>query len=467
MTKFINKHRIAFLFICVFFLVSRIFLACFYQPSKSDIGLYGRYAIENCEALHNDATIYDNHDGIIEYPPLAIMWMSVPIVFLHMDDEPGAVLQNSFYNKWRSIFKSIYFGFDAFVFWILLLLYFDTSKNIKVDFKGLVIYMVTGLIMFYFLYDRLDLYLGGILFFAFLLLRSHKHWMFALSMLAIGINFKLIPILLIPLFIIGTLPANYIGLFYKGLFRKQLVLAVLKRSFFLVGVILSIFLPFYFWGGRSTLDFLFYHSDRGVQLESIYSSILMMLHYVGLPVYVTYGFGSFNLESDLSPFFSMISSLFVVLSVLGILLFCISRLKHHSLQSGVGEALNEDTKTLAQSFPQTFLYLTIATLLAGIAVSKVFSPQYLLWLVPLFGLLPYQNKSAKWAGVLFVFVCLLTALIYPFLYFTDFIHNQMELADGRVCWEAPTILAANILFLRNLLLIATTTFLLYISKSVK
>jgi len=466
MIQFIQKYRITVLLIGVFFLISRLFLACCFQPSNTDVGLYAHYAFVNSDALRNHTTIYDTTDATIEYPPLAIMWMSAPMLFLNMDDDFGEVSQDTFF-KWRSIYKYLCFAFDLFLFCILLFFFLGNSRSFKVDLKGLIVYVVTGLILFYFLYDRLDLYLGGILFLAFLLLRSHKHWMFALSMLAIGINFKLVPILLIPLFIIGTLPANYIGFFYKRLLRKQLVLAVLKRSFFLVGVILSLFLPFYFWGGRSTLDFLSYHSDRGVQLESIYSSILMMLHFIGLPVYVTYGFGSFNLESDLSPFFSMISSLFVVLSVLGILLFCISRLKHHSLLLEASEHLNKDTKTIAQCFPQTFLYLTIATLLAGIAVSKVFSPQYLLWLVPLFGLLPYQNKSTKWAGVLFVFVCLLTALIYPFLYFTDFVHNQAVLANGKIFWEAPTILAANILILRNFLLIATTLMLLNASKSVK
>jgi len=466
MIKLIQKYRMAVPFIGVFFLISRLFLVCCFQPSNTDVKLYSHYAFEKSNALRNNVTIYDTNDATIEYPPLAIMWMSAPMLFLNMDDEFGSMSQDTFY-KWRTIFKYFCFGFDMFLFCILLILFLDKSSSFKVGLRGLIVYVVTGSLLFYFLYDRLDLYLGGILFLAFLLLRSHKHWMFALSMLAIGINFKLVPILLVPLFIIGTIPANFIGYFYKGLFRKQLVLAVLKRSLFLVGVTFSLFLPFYFWGGSSTLDFLSYHSDRGLQLESIYSSILMMLHYIGLPVSVNFAFGSFNLESELSAFFSVISSLFVVVSVLGILLFCISRLKQHSLQSEAGEVLNKDTKTLAQFFPQTFLYLTIATLLAGIAFSKVFSPQYLLWLVPLFGLLTYQNKSAKWAGVLFVFVCLLTALIYPFLYFTDFVHNQAALADGSVCWEAPTILAATILILRNFLLIATTLMLLNASKSVK
>jgi len=451
MTKSINKHRITFLFICIFFLASRIFLACFYQPFNSDVGLYGLYAIENGEALRNDETIYDNHDGIIEYPPLAIMWMSVPIIFLHMDDEPRTLSQNTFY-KWRSNFKCLFFAFDAIIFWTILLLLFGSVNRLKVNVKGLAIYLISGLLLFNFLYDRLDFYLGGIIFFAFLLLVSRKHWMFSFTLLALGINFKLIPILLVPLFLIGSLPVKSLGCFYKDLFNWKLVQEVLIRSIFLIAITVLIFLPFYIWGGKHTLDFLMYHSERGLQLESTYSSILMMLNYAGLPVYVTHEFGAFNLESPLATALSKISTLLVLLSLAGISLLFIRSVKKNPEET---TNLKSNQDTFAQSFPQTFLCLTIATLLASIAASKVFSPQYLLWAVPLFGLVSYQTKNAKIAGILFVLVCLLTTFIYPYTYFTDFVHNAHQLADGRVVWEAPTMFAANLLFFRNVLLVGT------------
>lgn len=452
----INFSSSRLLIICSFFLLSRIFLTFLYQAPGSDTRLYGQYAFENREASRTNTTIYEYHEGVIEYPPLAIMSMSFPMLFVQ--DRSNELTQDTFYS-WKRFYSYFCFAFDATIFWTILLLLFGSVNRLKVSIKGLAFYLISGLLLFNFLYDRLDFYLGGIIFFAFLLLMSRKHWMFTFTLLAVGINFKLIPILLVPLFLIGSLPVKYIGCFYKDLFNWKLVQEVLIRSIFLIAVTVLLFLPFYFWGGKHTLDFLTYHSDRGLQLESTYSSILMMLNYVGFPVYVTHEFGAFNLESSFALVFSKVSTLLVFLSVSGILFLFIKRVKDHATKPEEKDSPNSDQITLAQYLPQTFLCLTIATLLASIAASKVFSPQYLLWVVPLFGLVSYQDKSIKIAGCLFLLVCLLTALIYPYTYFTDFVHNVQELADGRVVWEAPTMFAANLLFLRNLLLIGTIVML--------
>jgi len=456
MTKLLQHPSSRLLIICSFFLMSRIFLTFLYQAPGSDTRLYGQYAFENREALRANTNIYEYHDGVIEYPPLAILSMSSPMLFVH--DNSNELTQNTF-ESWKRCYKYFCFAFDTIIFWTILLLSFGSLNQLKVNVKGLAIYLITGLLLFNFLYDRLDFFLGGILFFAVLLLVSHKHWMFSFTILALGINFKLIPILLVPLFLIGSLPVKYIRYLYSGLFNWKLVQELFVRGLFLISITIFIFLPFYFWGGKHTLDFLTYHSDRGLQLESTYSSILMMLNYAGLPVYVTHGFGSFNIESSIAPAFSKISTLLVFLSVAGIALLLIRTAKHHFMRSKQQDVLINDPITLAQYMPQTFVCLTIATLLASIATSKVFSPQYLLWVVPLFGLVSYQDRSLKIAGFLFLLVCLLTAFIYPYTYFTDFVHNAHELEDGRVVWEAPTMFATNLLFFRNVLLIGTIVIL--------
>ena len=99
-------------------------------------------------------------------------------------------------------------------------------------------------------------------------------------------------------------------------------------------------------------------------------------------------------------------------------------------------------------------------MLAGISAAKVFSAQYIIWVIPLFALLAYGNKRARIIGAVFAAVCLFTAAI-PEYYFTEFIHHPMKLPDGSVLWAAPTPAAVSILLSRNLMLVALTIMLIY------
>lgn len=80
-----------------------------------------------------------------------------------------------------------------------------------------------------------------------------------------------------------------------------------------------------------------------------------------------------------------------------------------------------------------------------IATNKVFSPQYLLWIIPVAAYSYYSNK--KMNG-LWITICLLTSIIYPFL-----------LGDTKL----PIPYSRNILILallvRNTLFIGLTVFI--------
>ena len=462
------SQQFSLIIIIGLFIATRLFLACWYQTPYSDTYKYGFYALELRDASHNGLTVYDFHKGTIEYPPLAIFWMSSPIFLTgaheHFNTYSDEHLNPDFdktYKRWLTIFKLLYLFFDLVVFFTALVLFIKPTKFLKIDLVGLSIYVISGMLLFNFLYDRLDFWLGGILFFTFILLVSRFHWSFAFILLAIGINFKLIPLLLIPVFLIGSLPVSYYQSLYKDFFNKKFLFAIFMRSAFLIALTFLIFLPFYLWGGKATLDFLSYHGKRGLQLKSTYSSLLMLLKFLGLPAHVTFAFESFNLDSLMSPFFVKVSTIMVLLSVMWILYILIKSVKRFSSQIGKAYVTDKKELNMAQAMPQLFLCLTIATLLASMSASKVLSPQYFLWVVPLFALLSFRNKRIKVAGIMFVAVCLLTTFIYPYLYFTDFVHDSKRLADGSQSWAAPTLLAAIILFTRNVLLISTTVLLIF------
>ncbi len=439
----------------IFFLISRFYLAFFYNTPVSDTIVYGQYAWDFSESLEQGASFYDTRHKTVEYPPLAVLWMSVPTFFMHNDSTRDTYTLAK-YNTWKFFFKLGYFLFDLAIFGFLLFLYVSPQKECKVDGWGLLMYTVAGLVLFNFLYDRQDFWLGGIILVSVVLLLSRLNWVFSFLVLAVGINFKLIPLLLAPLFIIGSLPARP----YKKVVNPYLVKAVLKRTATLSVMVLLLFLPFYIRGGGRTLDFLAYHGERGLQLESTFSSFLMLLNYLGLHVHVTHGFGGFNLVSPLAPFLAKISPLLVLCTVVWVCLIFIKVVKFQTVRDKIP---NMPTKQVnfAQSAPEIFIILVIVTLLAAIATSKVFSPQYLLWVIPLFALVSFGNKQLKMAGIFYIATCLCTFMIFPYLYFTEFIHNGTRLPDGTILWSAPSMLATDILLIRNVLLIATTLTLVY------
>lgn len=392
------------------------------------------------EAVQRGYSVYDYKN--IEYPPLAVLWMAAPGLSLRAD--------HFSYESWKRVFKIWYLLFDIVVFVTILYVrenFYGKPKN----FLGPVLYILYGLFLLNFIYDRQDLWLGGVIFLAVLALIFRVHWSVPWILLAIGINFKLVPILLIPVFLLGSLPAHKVRS-YRDLLSKGLLMDISKKALVLLGSVLLVFLPFYTWGGEDALYFLSYHKDRGLQLESTYSAVLMALNHVGIPVSVNQSYGAYNLESSLAGYLAKFSPLLLVLMMLYlffIMMKCIIERanKHHTIDT---------TASIAQRIPQSFILISMATLLGSICVSKVLSPQYLLWLPALYALLNYKDKDQKFAACLFLGACALTTSIFPYLYFTDFVQHP----TGWLTWEAPTPLATMVLLTRNLLLIGSFVFIL-------
>ena len=157
-------------------------------------------------------------------------------------------------------------------------------------------------------------------------------------------------------------------------------------------VLLAVNLPVIAFAGERYLESFRYHTLRGVQIESVYAGLLMLARMFGLPARVEESFGSANLETSLTPAIKLLSPLLFLAVCVWI---CARRWR-----------------------PETrpMLLCASALLLGYMLTSRVFSPQYLIWIgAPLLAASAHDPPRGLWrsAAKLLLVATLLSQLIYP------------------------------------------------------
>lgn len=170
----------------------------------------------------------------------------------------------------------------------------------------------------------------------------------------------------------------------------------------------------YLLGHSGMVSAIRYHTERVLEVESVYAGLLMLLgHSGGEPFVVQWGHGSHELVSSLSPTI-LGASRYIQLALLAISLI-----------------------PLARSGCDRCLQCCGALILAFIVTAPVLSPQYLVWVLPL--ILSVGGSLGRRVRPLYLVACALTFLIYPVFFY-----------HGLVPPRLPGILLLNA---RNLLLI--------------
>ncbi|HEU5383975.1 MAG TPA: hypothetical protein VFV38_51935 [Ktedonobacteraceae bacterium] len=230
---------------------------------------------------------------------------------------------------------------------------------------------------------------------------ERQRWTLAYVALALGFLLKIYPLLLLPALFLAeqmatqhirkpsdtltlkTLPGElWNALREIGKWRWRNVLLF----FSLILAVSGLFAILNFQG--TVVSQLSYFAQRPVQAESTGSTLLWLASLIGHPVNVVYTFGSANIESDLGGVVSLVFELFSVLGYLVIILW-----------QWRGKL------DVVQAF--------IALILIFIVTGKVFSPQYLIWVIPL---LAYHGAFSRRWLILWGTLCLLTTIIYPYIY---------------------------------------------------
>lgn len=230
---------------------------------------------------------------------------------------------------------------------------------------------------------------------------ERKYWTAAYIALAFGTLLKIYPLLFLPALFIAEQRAAERFYLPVGNMTIRTVATELWRTlrgirtwrwknalvFFGILIAVTAFFALLDFQG-AVVSQLNYFAHRPVQIESTGSTFLWLAEQFGYPAHVEFTFGSLNIVSALG---NSVALFFIVAFVVGYLFTMWQQWR------GKLDAL------------QTF----IALLLVFIVTGKVFSPQYLMWLMPL---LAYASALDGFWLLFWGSISLLTTIIYPLLY---------------------------------------------------
>ena len=319
-------------------------------------------------------------DFYFEYPPLSIILFILPLFFT----------KYFVFYIFTFSFMNLICVFLIFLISNSFLKFLGFKKN-KIE-KIFIFEFVFFILFFQFFIIVYDIYpvffvlLG--LYFYIIYLRKDKGIFNTLAYLFIltGGFLKLYPLLLLPLLLITDLQ--------RKKYRLLVQTIVINFLFFLPHII------FLFYARNGLVYFLNYHSQRGLQIESVYSSIVFFLEKINVinNFVIKDDFGSLNIYGVLPDFLAQISFyLFFIFYFLFLFFFFRSK-KENDL-------------------PGKIIISAVVIVLIFILFNKVFSPQYILWLFPFFffvdfSLLNLKNRIYKF----FLLIVFISNLIYPYLY---------------------------------------------------
>jgi len=330
-------------------------------------------------------------DFTVEYPPLALLFFVLPRL------ASSVVADYTFFFK-VEVLLAILIG--------LVIIYLISRRMGKAPWKMLLAYTLCILAVGPIIAEQFDIFpavltLGSL--YAFISGKNKTAW----ALLALGALTKIYPLFLAPV---------YLAIAWRNRQYRSAGAGILTGL--IIGAIFT--LPFVFLGSESLKSLAEYHMQRGIQLESSYSSFLLIADRLGLTqITPVFNYGSWNLIGGQAEALTKLSSYLLVI-LLGLAYWFIFR----SIKPGKSQS--------TRLGPYALLVLSIVLI-----TSKVLSPQYLIWLVPIIPLVLQRGRNIILA--FFVLIGSLTYYLFP--------HTYMELTRLE-------IVPVTILFFRNLFLIA-------------
>jgi uncharacterized membrane protein len=333
-----------------------------YSTQFSAVGIYFDYASD----VLNGKLPY--RDFAFEYPPLSLLFFILPKLLS---------------PSWQVF--SVYFQAEVLIFELagLVLTYLIARRLGKAPWTLLSVYSIAILAVGPIIGQQYDIIpaITTLLALYYFWLGHHKvAWVF----LALGTMIKLYPALLAPIFLIIYLRNGEYRRIWSGL------------SVFALCCLL-ILSPFLIIGPSNLLSLFDYHSLRGIQLESTYGAILLVAQKLGwTTVTLVFNYGSWNFNGNLANIFSQLSTPIMAIYLLGCYIFIYTQVRAGKSQ-----------------FTRLGCY-ALLVILVTLITSKVLSPQYIIWLIPVLALILGRLRYYVW--LLFLFMGGLTYYLFPLHY---------------------------------------------------
>lgn len=372
------------LFILLNIFIFTVIFNTVYSIKYSAVGLF----FNDAERILEGALPY--RDFPFEYPPLAALFFLLPRL----------ITDN--YQTYSLLYHGEVLLFILTGLWMV----FNIARRLgKAPWKLLSVYTLAVLFIGPIIGEQFDIFPVVFTLLALYYFWSGKtktSWVF----LALGTMVKLYPAAIAPVFLLCYLRNRQYNQIWQGIISFGITCLVISS-------------PFLFTSPLSLVSLINYHAARGLQLESLYSALLLFGSKLGLTtVKLNFNAGSVNLESPAASFLAGFSTYLLIAALLIVYWFIYRQFKPGKSQfSRLG----------------AYVLLVILTL---IIFSKILSPQYIIWLLPLLPLLFVGWRYSIW--MIFALTGVLTYCIFPVGYL-----NLMALDTGMII----------VLLIRDLLLI--------------
>ncbi len=374
----------------VFFVLSRAAVVLL-LPSRviiSDMPVYAEYAIRGVDLRQ---TPYQG-DFRIEYPPVAYWAVALPRLIDQTPYPHGKILAPlppqlvNRYQRWFWL-EMCLFEVGAFFLFLGTVRRLDPSRVTVSAW----VFALGGLLLAPVLYDRLD---AGLLFFlmlwAYATVRANEKkalgWdLLACAALGLGVGYKWAPVVAVPYFLFGLWRG---GPGISQAFAGGVMLGATALFPFLVHQALA---------GPDVYWFLSFHAERGTEVETIYASLMMALQPFSVEARAVGRPWSWDLAGPWSDRLATIST---------------------TLLLGVYAALAVWAWWIRHRFDRgTGFRLGCLALIATATFAKVLSPQYLVWVLPLYVLLGIdrlRDRAFPWFLITLLMLAGLTTWVFPF-----------------------------------------------------
>ena len=350
----------------------------------------------------NVQPLFNGEPWKMEYPPFALVFMVIPRLF-----------------GWIAETYEIFYVIEVFVFMVIGLIYTDKlAEHFGKDRKrSMLAYSVLMVLLLEFVTDRYDIFPAVLTLMSFYyFVKSRYAWAFIL--IAVGMMTKLYPALLFPIY--------WLLFAVKGEWKEAW-----KGTAVFIITSLAIIIPVMIIDMDMITYFLEYHADRPLQVESVAASLIYPFAMMGLTtVSITNAAdpGSFGSDNLIGPVPDAVVGFLTPLMVICVLAICF-------FFAYVYRNADEEGRLKVMGFA------IAGVIMAFMIFGKVFSAQYLIWVIcPIVFLMMWEKDMFK--GALFkVTVAAFIMTQADFVYNIGILHGGSNIND----FGMMIILVRNIL----------------------